>query len=232
MRTRKCKQITETNQPTQSKPKSSRRKPIKGTDVWCHLCDTTFNLPRRYMDHMRSKHSPNILPFTCDKCPKFFVSEKKMAQHATCHRPVEQKKIHPCPECEKTFTRAETVQLHIRYTHIGMVAFVCEECGKTCKTKGALKEHQFSHTDVRPIKCKDCPKRFKDLTGLKKHSEQHNDDTFECLQCGKRMNTRPALKTHMIVHTDEKRYKCKYCGNAFKRYTQYKVRIYSHSYGF
>lgn len=217
---KKCKKSIE------SKPKSNKRKPIKGTDVWCHLCDTTFDLPRLYMRHMRDKHTPDVLPFVCAQCPKVFVSEQKMHQHAASHRPVEQKKTHPCPECGKTFSKAENVQLHIRIVHDGDRPYVCEECGKACATKGALKEHQVTHSDERPFKCNDCLKCFKDLPALKRHTETHNTATFECVQCGQRLNTRQTLKIHMLVHSDEKRYKCHHCGNAYKRYPALKVYVY------
>lgn len=176
------------------------------------------------MRHMRDKHSPDVLPFVCAQCPKVFVSEQKMLQHAARHRPVEQKKTHACTECGKTFSKAENVQLHIRIVHIGdRYRYVCEECGKACATKGALKEHQVTHSDERPFKCTDCPKCFKDLPALKRHTETHNTATFECVQCGQRLNTRQTLKIHMLVHSDEKRYKCQHCGNAYKRYPALKV---------
>lgn len=210
----------------ETKPKSrKKRKPTRGTDVWCHLCDTTFDLPRVYMRHMRDKHTPEILKFSCAECPKSFGTKQKMRHHANTHRPTEQKKIHPCPQCGKKFSKPENVALHIRIVHNGDRPYVCEECGKTCATKGALKEHQVIHSDARPFKCKDCPKSFKDLPGLKKHTESHTITAFECVQCGQRLNTRQTLKVHMLVHSDEKRYKCHHCGNAYKRYPTLKVTI-------
>lgn len=204
-----------------------KRIPVRGTDVWCHLCDKTFNLPRRYMVHMRNTHRPNVLSFGCDQCPKFFATEDKMRQHASSHRPADEKKIHPCPQCDRTFTRAESVQLHQRVVHMGDRPFVCEECGKACATKGALKEHQISHTDVRPIKCNDCSKCFKDIQALKRHSRSHNTSKFfECIQCGQRLNTLQTLRNHMLVHSDEKRYKCQHCGTEYKRYKTFKVGTY------
>lgn len=130
-----------------SKPKSTKRKHVKGTDVWCHLCDTTFEIPRLYMEHMRGKHTPDVLPFGCAQCSKFFVTEKKMILHAACHRPAEQKQIHPCPECGKKFTEARKVPIHIQKVHMGDRPFVCEKCGKACTTSAALKQHQVNFTN-------------------------------------------------------------------------------------
>lgn len=201
---------------------------IKDKDVWCHLCDKKFDQPRRYRQHMRGKHIPDIMPFACDECPKFFASEKKKLQHSASHLPIEQKKIHPCPECDRTFSRAENVHLHIRRVHMGVRSFVCEECGKALASKGALSRHQVTHTDARPLKCSDCSKCFKDLPGLKKHSETHSTVSFECLLCGHRSTTRYTLREHMLVHSDEKRYECQYCGNTFKRLKTLKVNKIVH----
>lgn len=205
--------------------KSKAIKLLKNKDVWCHLCDKTFDQPRRYRQHMRYKHIPDIMPFACDQCPKFFASEKKKLQHSASHRPVEQKKIHPCPECDRTFSRAENVNLHIRRVHMGVRSFVCEECGKALASKGALSRHQMTHSDARPFKCNDCKKCFKELPALKKHLETHSAVSFECLLCGHRSTTRYTLREHMLVHSDEKRYECQYCGNTFKRLKTLKVNI-------
>lgn len=213
---------------TESKPKLTKRKPIKGTDVWCHLCDTTYILPRFYMEHMRKTHTPDVLPFICADCPKAFVSEQKMLRHAASHRPDEQKKIHPCTECEKTFSTVKIVQFHIRTVHMGERPFVCEECGKACSTKASLKDHQMSHSEERPFKCNDCPKCFKDLVALKRHLTTHNTSSFECVQCGQKLNTIRTLRNHMLVHSDKKRYKCHHCGNEYKRHHALKVRKQSH----
>lgn len=216
------------NKPSETKPKSTKRKPIRGTttDVLCQFCEITFEQPHRYISHMRNKHSPTVLPYVCDECPKCFVSEKKMLRHAACHRPVGQKKIHPCPECDRTFTRADNVQMHRRIVHIGERPFVCEECGKGYATKAALKEHQVSHSNLRPFKCNDCPMCFKDLRALQRHSVRHSAfvRSFECLECGHSMSTLQTLRNHMVVHSDEKRHKCQHCGNAYKRYKTLKVR--------
>lgn len=202
---------------------NSKTTKLNNRDVWCHLCDKTFDHPGRYRQHMRRTHIPDIMTFACDKCPKFFGSEKKMLQHASSHRPVEQKKIHPCPDCDRTFSRAENVQLHIRRVHMKKREYVCEECGKALASKGALHRHQVTHSDARPLKCNDCAKCFKDLPGLKKHSETHSTVSFQCFLCGHRSTTRYTLREHMKVHSDEKRYECQYCGNTFKRYKTLKV---------
>lgn len=204
--------------------RSSIRKYVKDSDVWCHLCDINFNQHRLYIRHMREKHSPEVLPYACEQCQKFFASEKKMLQHAARHRPVEQKKIYPCSQCDRTFSRAENVHLHIRSVHLGVRSFICEECGKAWATKQQLQKHQLMHTDARPFKCSHCAKCFKDSTSLKKHLEIHSNVSFECLLCGQRSSTRYTLREHMLVHSDEKRYKCQYCGNTFKRYKTLKVR--------
>lgn len=217
--------------PTESKPKTAKRIRSNNTDVWCHLCDITFKLPYNYLIHMRKKHTPEVLAFACADCPKSFASEKNLLLHAAGHLPVEQRRIHKCPQCDKTFSTIESMKVHIRILHIGERLFFCEICGIACATNAALKEHQITHTDVRPFKCSQCTKCFKYLRGLKQHSRTHNTMSFECLLCGQRLNTLQTLKNHLLVHSDEKRFKCQHCGNAYKRSKTLKVSN-PHLYGF
>jgi hypothetical protein len=68
------------------------------------------------------------------------------------------------------FTKSVNVQTHVRAIHIGDKPFICEECGKSFGTKGALKEHQITHSEDRPFQCAHCPKKFKNLPRLKVHN--------------------------------------------------------------
>lgn len=51
--------------------------------------------------------------------------------------------------------------------------FTCSICNKSYSSKHCLKEHGYTHSDVRPYKCAKCPKMFKHASQLSVHKKTH-----------------------------------------------------------
>ncbi|XP_017486898.1 PREDICTED: zinc finger protein 182-like [Rhagoletis zephyria] len=139
-------------------------------------------------------------------------------------RDVSLKSLHPCPECEKKFTRKFQLRLHMISVHnLGDgLQYECNECYKTFASRHSLSYHQRSvHSDERPFACTHCDRRFILRTQLSSHLRIHTGETiprtFECLECSKRWRTKSDLRTHMRTHVkvQERPFKCDQCEKAF-----------------
>lgn len=194
------------------KPKKRGRPKTTANTFSCEACKIRFPTYPKYKKHMLDVHED----FT-DSCQN----------HES--NPEQKKSKVACPYCDKTFTKITVVQNHIKARHSGEKPFICEECGKGCRTFGALKEHKLTHTEETPFKCCYCEKSFKNNSRLKTHLDTHNETNYICTSCGLQLNTRRTLKMHMLVHSDQKRHKCDFCGNEYKRAKALKNHLILHT---
>ncbi|XP_014097429.2 zinc finger protein 391 [Bactrocera oleae] len=134
------------------------------------------------------------------------------------------KSLHPCPECEKKFTRKFQLKLHMISVHkLGDgLQYECKDCCKTFASRHSLSYHQRSvHSDERPFACTHCDRRFVLRTQLSSHLRIHTGEAkpriFQCPVCDKRWPTKSVLRTHMRSHvvTQERPFKCDQCEKAF-----------------
>ncbi|KAM7351844.1 zinc finger protein weckle-like isoform 2-T2 [Cochliomyia hominivorax] len=202
----------------------------------CKECKRRYKNPNIFRKHMLTVHKitvelPDFPPPSnvCSICDKVFVSHSSLKFHMKHHLPDEEKFNIPCPYCERKFTQVGAMRQHVNGIHHQMKPFICDQCGRACKTMAALNEHQLVHTNECPFECEVCHKRFKNKPRLKAHMDIHTKSLYKCPDCNMELNTKRTLLQHRLVHSDEKRFKCEFCDAAFKRSKALKNHLILHS---
>ncbi|XP_029024519.1 zinc finger protein 436-like isoform X1 [Betta splendens] len=120
-----------------------------------------------------------------------------------------------CPTCPKTFSRASSLNIHIK-THSAEKPHVCSYCDKRFGRADLLRSHKRTHTGERPYSCNTCSKTYAHPSQLRIHKRIHTGERpYSCAHCKKRFNEHNQLKVHLRTHTGERPYSCQQCGKAF-----------------
>lgn len=180
---------------------------------------------------MRMKHTEKPAPIECLECHKYLNNKNALRKHQLCHLPDAQRRMYTCDMCpNKSFTSKNGVRIHMHIAHTGERQFICEQCGRSFITPGALRRHTLSHTDERPYSCQFCSKCFKTCLSQKRHEESHSSSAEnECSHCGLKLKTKETLRRHMMVHSERKEFKCTFCGNEYKRWKTLKSHLILHT---
>uniref|UniRef100_A0A1L8DGU2 Putative c2h2-type zn-finger protein n=1 Tax=Nyssomyia neivai TaxID=330878 RepID=A0A1L8DGU2_9DIPT len=143
-------------------------------------CNKTFRNLESLANHVNQMHAhsgPGGL-YYCkwEGCPRSeggqwrgFNARYKMLVHVRTHT---KEKPHQCPECDKSFSRAENLKIHTR-SHSGEKPYVCpvEGCNKAYSNSSDRFKHTRTHETDKPYMCKvpGCQKRYTDPSSLRKH---------------------------------------------------------------
>ncbi|ETN60361.1 gastrula zinc finger protein XLCGF26.1 [Anopheles darlingi] len=198
--------------------------PNRGRGIFlfaCTKCEKKFKTQTRLNGHLREHQG--LKPAVCEICGKEFIKWFNLKMHIRHKHTDEQQPKIPCdfPGCELTYTTVANMRKHRKSHDPNYLApqpqqYICEQCGKSYTTAGALKAHTYSHTGDRPFACTMCEKKFVNSNKLRIHMMRHQGiKKYECPHCGMKKTTKNELRIHINHHTKERLSICSTCGQSF-----------------
>ena len=165
--------------------------------------------------------------FVCTNCAKVFDRPYRLQRHMQIHNPNRPRVS--CHICDRTFTRLDTLENHMKCLHAEERPFRCavESCSKTFATQSTLFHHQKTHTNGKPYNCLECDTSFALLHEYKLHMKDSHADTqdLRCSDCYKVFASPAELDQHKLV---EHRLECEMCGKTFARLAYLKLHVQIH----
>ncbi|XP_061727506.1 zinc finger protein ZFP2-like [Cydia pomonella] len=214
----------------------------------CVSCVVTWHDEDGLAKHQKKYHDEAIGPYQCKICQTRCPSQDKLQVHRMKHyyqreckvcwlqccsqpnmdRHLEQHdRMVQCLACELCFKNVRLFYNHYKELH---AKFVCDVCGKRCKSRAIIEKHLRYHFGYE---CPYCKKKLKNSTSYKNHVEtQHTSsvsDSSYCVQCDRRFTSDRMYKRHLqssAAHAAERdntrakrKYPCPECNNVYSRRT-------------
>ncbi|XP_043273819.1 zinc finger protein 39-like isoform X1 [Venturia canescens] len=182
----------------------------------CDVCEFT-SASRQVLSYHKTTHKP-VKDVTCNVCGKEFFSKNRLRAHLIIHN--KDKAANMCKFCSIYLCNNEALQKH--YANVHNRDYECDVCGKRCKSKKALNNHQNVHSAAK-YKCTLCSNVYKSSHILKEHLLKHEGiRKYKCNVCQKDFAQQSHLAAHMAVHSD-KRFLCPGCKRPFNRHDNMKM---------
>ncbi|XP_062555692.1 zinc finger protein 845-like [Armigeres subalbatus] len=214
---------TSDEDPKPEKKKKKRRKKGEGPKeqlLSCNQCERKFRTDQRLQGHLRTHLG--LKPAVCNLCGKEFHKFYNLKLHMTRkHSDAKCEFLCDFPECGLSYSTKQGLTNHRRRHDPNFIQpiqkrVVCDQCGKTFSTAGALKKHSYIHSGDMPFQCQTCNKKLPTAHKLKEHTMRHEGiRNHVCPLCGLKKTTRHELTVHMNYHTREKQFTCHVCAQVF-----------------
>ncbi|XP_058813347.1 zinc finger protein 33A-like [Topomyia yanbarensis] len=184
-------------------------------DYRCYICKSeSLGTAEALLVHLDSHL--NEVPYTCTECVLETVVINKVTTlniHKRMHE-----NPHKCPHCDRRYSNKGAIDTHVQTYHLGENApcpSPCEQCGKVCSSKSALKYHLRMH--INGNTCEICGKTFVAQHKLRRHIERKHEKLkkYECHLCHKKLCSLDSVHVHIKTMHSSKEVKCEYCGKSY-----------------
>lgn len=130
----------------------------------------------------------------CPHCDYRGINITRLQKHFTLHTG----KLHPCNQCERSYTEEYKLKEHIQVKHEKSMHFKCHLCEKEFTSKGGLKYHtKTTHRNDFAYWCEGCCKGFNYLQFYQVHMNKHSGPTrYKCNVCFKEFTYLATLSMH------------------------------------
>lgn len=120
-----------------------------------------------------------------------------------------------CNQCNKSFSRKDNLNTHIKSVHLKEKKYHCDQCDKSFGQKSKLNVHiKTVHLKQKEFNCKYCDKSFGQKCNLKVHIKTVHlkQKDFNCEHCNYSCGQQVHLNIHInSVHLKQKVFNCDQC---------------------
>ncbi|XP_034481647.1 zinc finger protein 14 homolog [Drosophila innubila] len=177
---------------------------------------------------------------SCHICQQKFKKQLNYEEHMKHHNELLPFQCR-MESCQKGFTTAAALRLHVDYAHSKSDAEIpctVEDCKLLFPRMRLLtihlkKVHNLSRASAPRVEqsCRECGMIFRCPVALKKHMYKHTGEElpYPCNICGKGFHINSALKNHLLRHAGIKNYVCPYCGVGKTTRQEWSKHILTHT---
>ena len=171
----------------------------------CSKCGLTFTEEVNLKRHLENALKDGNEKYSCDQCPRSFCTRTTLTRHLeTKHDGIGNFK---CYKCSVNFETKDALINHKETIHFSET-FKCEDCEKSFTRIETLRKHKIDHKTSDYVsssfKCEFCQTVFRWKTNWQRHKREiyNADKTWKniCQVCGESFCTGKEMKAHVDLY--------------------------------